>query len=65
MLNLREIGLRHNPSFIRNIGAGFEPLDASFQGIAIDHPPDKDGQRRGESGKKQQGIGRSINHTIA
>jgi len=65
MLDFREIGLRHDTSFIRNLRAGFEPRDSSFQGGAIDHPPDKDGQQGTARGKEQQRISGFVYNPIA
>jgi hypothetical protein len=65
MLNFREIRLRHDTPFIRNFRTGFEPLDSSFQGSAIDHPPEKNAQGRSERGKEQKRIRRSVGNSIA
>ena len=51
MLDLREIGLRDDTPFVRNLRARFEPLDSSLQCGAIDHPPNEDDKRRNEGGK--------------
>jgi hypothetical protein len=65
MLNFREVGLRHDAPFIRDLRTGFKPLDASFQGSAIDHPPEEDTQQGSDRGKEQQRINRSVSNSIA
>ncbi len=65
MLNFREIGLSHDPPFIRNFRSGFKPRDTSFQGSEIDRPPDKDSQQRSKPGKEQQRMSGSAGNSIA
>src|SRR5512136_1563949 len=62
--DVREICVRRDLSLITNLGTCFETPDSMLQSGTIDHPPNKDDERRNKRGQEPPGNGRSEDSAI-